>query len=134
MRRSLARFTFLALAMAGAYSAAAQECLKADDKAEISIQGTLAIVRFQHPGNGSWQTAYVVRLAKPVCADIADMDSKTERVKNIARVQLAGEFDQPKLKRLMNKRVTASGTGFAQHTAYHITPFLLSLKSIDAAK
>jgi hypothetical protein len=34
----------------------------------------------------------------------------------------------------MNKRVTVGGTLYGQHTAYHIAPILIQMKSIDRAK
>jgi hypothetical protein len=127
--------TFAALLLAASASgAAAETCLRADDKAEAKVTGTLAIVKFKHPGNRSNQEAYVVRLAKPICADVTDIDNKVQRVNKIGRVQLAGELNEPTLKRLLNKRVTVGGTYFGQHTAYHIAPILVQLKSIDPAR
>ncbi len=117
----------------GASGAAAQGCLKADDTAEVKITGTLAIVKFKHP-NGTNLQAYVVRLPKPVCADVTDMDKKVQRVDKIGRVQVSGELDERTFKRLLNKRVTVGGTLFGQHTAYHIAPILIQMKSIDQAK
>lgn len=134
MRRTIASLALLALAAAGAAPAVAQSCLKADDKAEVKITGTLATVKFVHPGNGSRLQAYIVRLPKAVCADVTDMDDKVQRVAKIARVQLAGELDDNAIKALMNKRVTVGGTLFGQHTAYHIAPILISTKSIGRAK
>jgi hypothetical protein len=122
------------LLAASATAAAAQDCLKADDKAEAKITGTLTTVKFVHPGNKSRLQAYVIRLAKPVCADVTDMDSKVHRVNKIARVQLSGELDEGLMKSHMNKRVTVGGTLFGQHTAYHIAPILIQMKSIDRAK
>ena len=132
----MSRTTLLAalLLAACASGAAAQGCLKADDKAEEKITGTLIAVKFVHPGNGSRQQAYVVRLAKPVCADVTDIDNKVQRVNKIGRVQLAGELDEKRIKSLMNKPVTVGGTLFGQHTAYHIAPILIQMKSIDRAK
>jgi hypothetical protein len=117
----------------GASGAAAQGCLKADDTAEVKITGTLAIVKFKHP-NGTNLQAYVVRLPKPVCADVTDMDKKVQRVDRIGRVQVSGELDERTFKRLLNKRVTVGGTLFGQYTAYHIAPILIQMKSIDRAK
>ena len=134
MNRAAAIAAALVLAAGGASGAAAQGCLKADDTAEVQITGTLALVRFKHPGNGSNLQAYVVRLAKPACADVTDMDRMVHRVEKIGRVQLAGELPEPRLKRLLNKRVTVGGTLFGQHTAYHIAPILVQMKSIDQAK
>ena len=134
MTRTTTIFAALLLAAGGAASAAAQTCLKADDKAEVTVTGTLMTVKFVHPGNGSRLQAYVIRLAKPVCADVTDMDSKVQRVDKIARIQLAGELDERMIKSLMNKRVTVGGTLFGQHTAYHIAPILVQMKSIDRAK
>ena len=134
MRRFIARFALAGLAVAGAFPAAAQTCLKADDKAEAKVTGTLTTVKFVHPGNGSRLQAYVVRLAQPVCADVTDLDNKVHRVNKINRVQLAGELDEKTIKGLMNKRVTVGGTLFGQHTAYHIAPILISMKSIARAK
>jgi len=134
MRWSIANLVPFVLALAGASAASAQTCLKADSKVEVRIQGTLATVNFVHPGNGSRQSAVVIRLANPVCADVTDIDDKVSRVRNIARVQLAGNFDAKTARQLMNKRVAAGGTLFGQHTAYHITPILLDTKSLEAAK
>jgi hypothetical protein len=117
----------------GASGAAAQGCLKADDTAEVKITGTLAIVKFKHP-NGTNLQAYVVRLPRPVCADVTDMDTKVQRVDRIGRVQVSGELDERTFKRLLNKRVTVGGTLFGQYTAYHIAPILIQMKSIDRAK
>ena len=124
-----------ALAAAGflAGTAAAQNCLKADDTAEVKITGTLVIVKFKHP-NGTALQAYVVRLPKTVCADVTDMDNKKQRVFNIARVQVSGELDQATFNALLNKRVTIGGTLFGQHTAYHIAPILIQMKSVERAK
>jgi hypothetical protein len=122
------------IAVCFAAPAAAQTCLKADDTAEAAITGTLATVRFVHPGNNSRQTAYVVNLPAPVCADVTDIDDKVQRVADIRRVQLAGELDEKKIRALMGKRVTARGTLFGQHTAYHIAPILVALKSLEAAR
>ena len=121
------------LAAGGAAGAAAQGCLKADDTAEVKITGTLAIVKFKHP-NGTNLQAWVVRLPKPVCADVTDIDQKVHRVDKIGRVQVSGELDERTFKRLLNKRVTVGGTLFGQHTAYHIAPILIQMKSIDRAK
>ncbi|HEY7607599.1 MAG TPA: hypothetical protein VIF14_00070 [Alphaproteobacteria bacterium] len=134
MRKPISFLGALMLAAAGAAAASAQTCLKADDKVEAAVTGTLATVRFIHPGNGSRQTAYVVNLARPVCADVTDIDDKVERVSNIRRVQLAGDFAGQPIQQLMGKRVIARGTLFGQHTAYHIAPILVSLKSLEAAK
>ena len=133
MKRTTTILAALILAAAGASRAAAQGCWTADDKAELKITGTLAIVKFKHP-NGSNLQAYVVRLPKAACADVTDIDNKVARVNKIGRVQLAGELDEPTVKRLLNKRVTVGGTLFGQHTAYHIAPVLIQLKSIDPAK
>lgn len=121
------------LCAGGAAGAAAQGCLKADDTAEVMVTGTLVIVKFKHP-NGTNLQAYVVRLPKPVCADVTDMDRKVQRVEKIGRVQVSGELDERTFKRLLNKRVTVGGTLFGQHTAYHIAPILIQMKSIDLAK
>jgi hypothetical protein len=137
MTRTTTALAALLLAAAAAPASAltpAPACLKADSKAEAKVTGTLSIVKFKHPGNGSNQQAYVVRLPRPVCADVTDIDDKVQRVDKIARVQLAGELNEPTLKKLMNRRVTVGGTLFGQHTAYHIAPILVHLKSIDPAK
>jgi len=126
-------FAALLLA-AGASGAAAQGCLKADQEAEEKVTGILTAVQFIHPGNGSRQQAYVIRLAKPVCADVTGLDNKVFRVNRIGRVQLSGELDSQLIKRLMNKRVTVGGTLYGEHTYYHIAPILIQMKSIDRAK
>lgn len=123
----------LLLAAGGASGAAAQGCLKADDKAEVTITGTLVIVKFKHP-NGTNLQAWVVRLPRQVCADVTDMDDKVHRVEKIGRVQVSGELDVDTFRRLLNKRVTVGGTLFGQHTAYHIAPILIQMKSIDQAR
>ena len=122
-----------AVAAIAAGPALAQGCFKADDKEEVKITGTLVIVKFKHP-NGTALQAYVVRLPKQVCADVTDMDEKKQRVFNIERVQVSGELDEPTFKALLNKRVTIGGTLFGQHTAYHIAPILIQMKSIERAK
>jgi hypothetical protein len=133
MTRTTTLLAALLLA-ASASGAAAQTCLKADQNAEEKITGTLTTVKFVHPGNNSRLQAYVVRLAKPVCADVTDLDNKVHRVSKISRVQLSGELDERTINRLMNKRVTVGGTLYGQHTAYHIAPILIQMKSIDRAK
>lgn len=134
MNRATTIIAALLIAAAGTSNAVAQGCLKADDKAEEKVTGTLTTVKFVHPGNGSRQQAYVIRLAKPVCADVTDIDNKVHRVNKIGRAQLSGELDSQLIKSLMNKRVTVGGTLFGQHTAYHIAPILIQMKSIDRAK
>ncbi len=134
MNRSTTLLAAVALATAGAAGAHAQGCIKADQNAEATVTGTLTVVKFKHPGNGSNLQAYVVRLPKPICADVTDVDSKVQRINRIARVQVAGELDGPTFAKLVNKRVTVGGTFFGQHTAYHITPILVQMKSIDRAR
>ena len=134
MNRATALLAALFVAGGGASGAAAQGCLKADDTAEVKITGTLVIVKFKHPGNGANLQAYVVRLPKQVCADVTDMDKKVHRVDKIGRVQVSGELDERTFRRLLNKRVTVGGTLFGQHTAYHIAPILIQMKSIDLAR
>lgn len=133
MIRATTHVAAVLLAAAGASGAAAQGCLKADDTAEVKITGTLAIVKFKHP-NGTNLQAWVVRLPKPVCADVTDIDNKVHRVTKIGRVQVSGELDERTFRRLVNKRVTVGGTLFGQHTAYHIAPILIQMKSIDRAR
>jgi ABC-type glycerol-3-phosphate transport system substrate-binding protein len=136
MRRAIAAFAAVlgTAALAGSPVGAAETCLKADDKVETKVTGTLTTVKFVHPGNKSRLQAYVIRLAKPVCADVTDIDNKVQRVTKVARVQLAGELDEKTINGHMNKRVTVGGTLFGQHTAYHIAPILIQMKSIDRAK
>ena len=126
-----ATLAFAAFLAAG--PAAAQGCYKADDKEEVKITGTLVVVKFKHP-NGTPLEAYVVRLPKRVCADVTGMDEKKQRVFNIERVQVSGELDERTFNALLNKRVTIGGTLFGQHTAYHIAPILIQMKSIERAK
>jgi hypothetical protein len=133
MRRVMASAVLVAAAVAGA-AAQAQTCLKADDEAVETIRGTLGTIAFVHPGNGAHLTAYVVRLAAPVCADVTEPDDKVERVRRIARIQLAGDFDAAKVRRLIGKRVVARGTLFGQHTVYHLTPVVMAFKTLDAAR
>ena len=121
-------------ALAGSPALAAEACIKADHNVEAKVTGTLTTVKFIHPGNKSRLQAYVIRLAKPICADVTDTDNKVQRVNKIARVQLSGELDEGLMKSHMNKRVTVGGTLFGQHTAYHIAPILVQMKSIDRAK
>ncbi len=113
---------------------AADPCLKADDKAEVTITGVLVKAKFVHPANGTRLEAYVVRLPKLACADLTDMDGKVRRVNRIARIQVSGELDPATFNRLLNKRVTIGGTLFGQHTAYHIAPILIQMKSVDPAR
>ena len=134
MLRRRVLLAFALVAAAGPAFALTPACVKADSKAEAAITGTLATVRFTHPGNGSRQTAYVVNLAAPVCADVTSLDDKVERVNNIRRVQLAGDFAGKPIKQLMGKRVTVGCTLFGQMTAYHIAPILVDLKSLEAAR
>jgi hypothetical protein len=134
MRRLIAVVVLAAAAAPASALTPTPACLKADSKVEAAVTGTLATVRFIHPGNGSRQTAYVINLPRPLCADVADIDGKVERVNDIRRVQLAGDFAGKPIRQLMGKRVTARGTLFGQHTAYHIAPILVDLKSLDAAK
>ena len=124
----------LALAVPLSGAGAAEACWRADDKTAVRIAGTLAAVAFVHPGNQSRQTAYVIRLAAPACADVTGMDGRVSRVAGIMRVQLAGDLDFARLRALRGKRVAARGTLFPQHTAYHITPVLLLVTAIDAAR
>jgi hypothetical protein len=122
----------LAVAAAGAPSALAQACLKADGDTAVRVSGTLATSRHTHP-NGTVFTAYSLRLAPPACVDVT-VEGKVEREPRVERIQLAGDLDEAKLRRLVGRRVSAHGPLFEGHTAWHVTRVLLLLGTIDAAR
>jgi hypothetical protein len=128
-----------ALVIAGLLSAMSgpvrAQCLDYEPKV-VNLSGTL--VRQTFPGPPNYQsiargdkaeTFWILRLRKPVCVNVADhFDIHEEGQKQIQLVLEPKQYKQ--FRRLLGKRVTATGSLFHAHTAHHRKPLLFTTSEI----
>ena len=113
------------------------------EPAVVKLSGTLARKTFPGPPNyenihrgDRPETYWLLELSQPVCVN----EDKSEPSLNPARkgirtVQLVLTADAYKrYRRLVGKRVVATGTLFGEHTAHHHAPVLLTVKDLAQAK
>jgi hypothetical protein len=115
----------LATTVIGAPAAQAQ-CMKA--MGEARAEGYLTVGRFSDAA-GRPETAYILRLTRPVCLDGAeDSDAR----KGTRRVHIFSPDDRTarKIQRLVGRNVVVSGEPFGQHTAHHHAPIVMTVTEI----
>ena len=139
-----ARFVLLVLLLGSrqAYSHAGGECLSYEP-AVVTLTGT--IVRQTFPGPPNYEsiqsgdraeTYWLLELPQAVCVDSGVAGALEDEPKQgIQRIQLV--FSDGKAysgyRKLLKKRVVATGTLFGSFNIHHRTPVLLFVKTLAAA-
>jgi len=120
------RLVLICLAMMLGAPAAHAQCMK--PMGEARAEGYLTVGNFRDAA-GRRETAYILRLTRPVCLDGAEDD---EARKGTRRVHLFSpeRGTAAKIQRLVGRRVIASGEPFGQHTAHHHAPIVMTVTDI----
>lgn len=132
--RNLLVLTFLGLA---AFSVSAkdtspqsvQECLNYEPE-NVSLTGTISRRTFINVSEQK-EVVWIMKFAKPICVNAdKENDFNVERSR-VSDVQLVLDPEMfGKYRKLLGKKVTATGTLFGEHTAHHFTPVLLDVSEI----
>jgi hypothetical protein len=106
--------------------AAQAQCMKAMGEARAA--GYLTVGRFSDAA-GRAETAYILRLTRPVCLDGAE---DREARKGTRRVHLFSPDARlgRNIQRLVGRNVIVSGTPFGQHTSHHHAPIVMTVTDI----
>jgi hypothetical protein len=118
-------FALLAASLLGAGAAQAQ-CMKA--MGEARAQGYLTVGRF-HDAAGRPETAYILRLTRPVCLDGAEDNDARKGTRRI-HIFSPDQRTARKIQRLVGRKVVVSGEPFGQHTAHHHAPIVMTITGI----
>ena len=100
----------------------------------VSITGTLARHMFygapgfgEDPQHDEKETGFYLELATPICT-LAGRDDTDRPLTGVGRVQLVlDQAGYTRLRPLLGRRVTLSGTLFAAITGHHHAPVLLDV-------
>ena len=122
-----------ALALLPSPSAASGKCLRYEPDA-VSITGTLARHMFygapgfgEDPQHDEKETGFYLELTTPICT-LAGRDYTDKPLTGIGLVQLVlDQAGYARLRPLLGRRVTLSGTLFAAITGHHHAPVLLDV-------
>ena len=127
------------LLIAGALSVfslnAAAQCLDYEPSV-VALSGT--IVRQTFPGPPNYESVargdrpervWILRLARPVCVNVADHFDVHEDGQKQLQLVLKPEFYK-RFSHLVGKRVTATGTLFHAYTGHHHRKLLLTVAEI----
>ena len=100
------------------------------EPAEVALEGTISRRTFMKASDQK-EVVWILRLAKPVCVNADEgSDFNVERSR-VTDVQLVLDSDMyTKYRRLLGKKVRATGTLFGEHTAHHFTPILLDVTAV----
>ena len=110
-----------------------QGCLDYEP-AEVSLAGTISRRTFVNASEQK-EVVWILRLAKPVCVNAdenSDSNVKRARVKDVQLVLEPGMFAE--YRRLLGKKVRATGTLFGEHTAHHFTSVLLDVTKMSLSR
>lgn len=101
-----------------------------------------ALIRKTFPGPPNYQsvkkgdapeTSWFLDLTEEVCIDEdkaePDLNPKQSGIHEIQLVLRPEQYQQH--KRIMGKKVAATGTLFGEHTAHHHTPVLLTVRTLE---
>jgi len=103
------------------------------EPAKVSLEGTISLRSFLNASDQK-EVVWILRLAKPVCVDAAEDSDFNVKRSRVTDVQLVLEPDMfNSYRRLLGKRVRATGTLFGEHTAHHFTPVLLDVTQVRLA-
>jgi hypothetical protein len=101
------------------------------EPAKVALEGTISRRTFMNASDQK-EVVWILRLAKPVCvsADVgSDVNVERSRVTDVQLVLDADMYG--KYRRLLGKKVKATGTLFGEHTAHHFTPVLLDVTAVE---
>ena len=142
VRRRVLRSFFIAMAsfwgLGVGITDSAARCLPYEP-AQVTLVGTLTSRIFPGPPNyrsialgDQPETIFILTLDEPICVSgdpASRLNSKSHF--RVTEVQLVTRGLDP--RRLLNKRVRASGGFFSAHTGHHRTPIVLTVVRLRAA-
>jgi hypothetical protein len=113
------------------------------EPAVVTLTGT--VIRKTFPGRPGYEsirhgdepeTYWLLDLPQPICVDEDKSEPWLNEAKQDVRlVQLVVDREAyKKYRRLVGKRVIATGTLFASITGHHHTPVLLTVKTLEPAR
>lgn len=117
--------TCLALVTLGAPAAQAQ-CMKA--MSDARAEGYLTVGHFRDAANRP-ETAYILRLRRPVCLDSAE-DADARKGTRTIHVFSPDAKMARNIQRLVGRNVVVSGEPFGQHTSHHHAPIVMTVTDI----
>ena len=137
-RRNFLLLVFLGLAAIlastqGISAASLQKCVHYEP-ATVSLTGTISRRTFINVSEQK-EVVWIMKLANAICVD-ADEDSEVNvKRSRVSDVQLVLDPEMfGKYRRLLGKKVRATGTLFGEHTAHHFTPVLLDVSELSLAR
>lgn len=91
-------------------------------------EGRLTVGRFSDAA-GRPETAYVLRLKRPVCLDGAEDDDARKGTRTI-HIFSPNDGVARKIQRLVGRNVVVFGEPFGQHTSHHHAPIVMTVAEI----
>ena len=108
-----------------------QKCVDYEPET-VSLLGSVSRRTFLN-ANDKKEVVWVLKLREPICVNAderSDLNVKRSRVSDVQLVLEPEMFG--KYRRLLGKKVRATGTLFGEHTAHHFTPVLLDVTEVKA--
>jgi len=140
--RILAGIAVFLAALDQAWAKSESACLDYEP-ATVTLTGIVISRTFPGPPNyesirdgDTPENYWLLALPRAICVNQKPGDLTNVAKKKIRRVQLvfSSETDYEKYRRLLGKRVVATGTLYGSHTGHHKTPVLLTVSSVRKAK
>ncbi|MBI4861367.1 MAG: hypothetical protein HY815_14080 [Candidatus Riflebacteria bacterium] len=94
---------------------------------EFTVQGKLSEVRSTHP-NGSSFKSYILKVGRAIRLEDGDGSCSTD---DRLEIHVFGDRIEAKLE---GQQVTATGTAFCEHTAWHVRPIVMKVESISSLR
>jgi len=127
MRSTISVLAWVTIMALMSFAAAAAPCLDATGSREIA-QGLLSVGRFKDAADRP-ETAYILRLASPVCLTGTDEEDKVEGARTI-HVYSSKVTLQRRLRSLVGRRIRVEGRPFGAITAHHHAPIVMDVARI----
>ena len=122
----VARIVAICIAILLPASAAAAQCLKANE--ETQVAGKLVVVRFTDYTKQT-VSAFILQLTKPACLEGPDEFDKVARTERI-HVYPVDDAMLRRLRAHVGKTVTLRGKPFGEHTRHHRAPIVMGVTAI----
>jgi len=100
----------------------------------VTLVGTVSRKTFLNVSEQK-EIVWILELAKPICVNADEGSDFNLHRTRVSEVQLVLEPEMfGKYRRLLGKKVKATGTLFGEHTAHHFTPVLLDVTEIRSQR
>ena len=120
------RLVLTCLALILGAPAAQAQCMK--QMGEARAEGSLTVGRFRDAA-GRPETAYILRLNRPVCLDGAEDDEARKGTRKVHLFSPDAKMAR-NIQRLVGRNVIVYGAPFGQHTAHHHAPIVMTVTDI----